>query len=148
MSENQPDSPESAVSPNDDGSSERSRLENQWGMFCHLAGLAVLLIPATGNIIGPLIIWLIKKDEFPFVNSEGKESLNFQISITLYSVIFAILKLVGVRYIVIFAIYASVIFNIFIVSTYVFVIVEIILAAIKTNHGIPYKYPLTIRFIK
>lgn len=135
MSENQPDNLEPVVNPNDDGSSGRSRLENQWGMFCHLAGLAGAIIPTFGNIIGPLIIWLMKKDEYPFVNSEGKESLNFQISITIYYLVSALFWLVCVGYIVTIAIYA-------------FVIVEIILACIKTNEGIPYKYPLTIRFLK
>lgn len=83
MSENQPDNLE-PVSSGDNGSAGNNRLENQWGMYCHLAALAGVIFVAVGNILGPLIIWLMKKDEFPFVNSEGKESLNFQISITIY----------------------------------------------------------------
>ena len=54
--------------------------ERMWGMFCHLAALAGFIIPF-GNIIGPLIVWQIKKEEFPFVEDQGKESLKFQISI-------------------------------------------------------------------
>jgi len=53
--------------------------EKQWGMFTHLAGLATFIIPF-GHIVGPLIIYLIKKDEYDFVKDQGKEVLNFQIA--------------------------------------------------------------------
>src|SRR3954467_5501803 len=49
-----------------------------WGMLAHLSSLAGLVIPF-GNFIGPLVVWLMKKDQQPFVNDQGKESLNFQI---------------------------------------------------------------------
>lgn len=127
----------STVQPEDPGQpgGANNRVENQWGMFCHLAALAGLIVPIAGNIVGPLVIWLMKKDEFPFVNSEGKESLNFQISISIYYLASALLWLVCVGYV------AS-------IAVYVFALVEIIMAAIKTNEGKSYKYPLTIRFIK
>ena len=55
-------------------------------MLCHLSSLAGSVIPF-GNIVGPLVVWLIKKDEYAFVDDQGKESLNFQISITIYTVV-------------------------------------------------------------
>ena len=55
-------------------------VEKQWGMFTHLAALAVFIGIPFGSIIGPLIIYLIKKDEYEFVNDQGKEVLNFQIT--------------------------------------------------------------------
>lgn len=134
MSENQPDNLEPVVNPDSGGSSGMSHLERQWGMFCHLAGLAGALIPAFGNVIGPLIIWLMKKDEFPFVNTEGKESLNFQISIAIY--------LAGSMCLFIFGGWIAAI------AVQIFAIVQVILASIKANEGKPYKYPLTIKFIK
>jgi len=60
---------------------------NVWAMWCHLSALGVLLFPLGGNILGPLIVWLSKR-EIPIVDENGKEALNFQISATIYSVIF------------------------------------------------------------
>lgn len=108
--------------------------ERTWAMLTHLLGLAGLLVPL-GNIIGPLIIWAIKKDEFPLVDDQGKESLNFQITVTIGYVICIILMfvLIGIFLIIPLAIYS---------------LVMIIIASIKANDGEAYRYPLTIRFIK
>ena len=57
-----------------------------WAMMCHLSALAMYVLPTLGNIIGPLIVWLIKREESSFIDEHGKESLNFQISVTIYSV--------------------------------------------------------------
>ena len=61
-----------------------------WGIFCHLGALSMYLGVPLGNILVPLIIWLIKKDDLPLVDEHGKQSLNFQISLMLYAVIAAI----------------------------------------------------------
>ena len=107
--------------------------ERTWGMLCHLSALAMFLIPF-GNIIGPLVIWLIKKDESSFVDDQGKESLNFQLSITIYALISAILILV--------------IIGIFLlIGLGILTLVLIIVAAVKSNSGEKFRYPLTIRFI-
>ena len=105
------------------------------GMLCHLLSLTQLLGVPLGNILIPLIVWLIKRDEDPFVDLCGKESLNFQISMTLYMMIagFLILLFVGL-----FMIPILMILN----------IVYTIIAAIKASQGTSYTYPLTIRFIK
>jgi len=65
--------------------------EKTWGLFCHLSAFGLFVFPPFGNILGPLIIWLIKKDESPYVDKQGKESLNFQISFTIYAFIAGIL---------------------------------------------------------
>ena len=70
---------------------EVSKDARMWAMFCHLAGLVGYLIPLIGNIVAPLIIWQIKKDELPFVDEQGKEAVNFQISMSLYALIGIIL---------------------------------------------------------
>ena len=64
--------------------------ERTWAMLCHLGAFAGLIFPFA-NIFAPLVIWLIKKDESLFVEDQGKESLNFQISMTIYCVVAAIL---------------------------------------------------------
>lgn len=107
--------------------------ERNWGMFCHLAALAGFIIPF-GNIIGPLIVWLMKREEYPFVNDQGKESLNFQISILIYIAISVVLALLLIGFLLLAAIG-------------VFSLVMIIMAAIKANEGVTFRYPLSIRFI-
>lgn len=111
-----------------------NREENMWAMFCHLSAFAIFIIPSFGNIIAPLIIWLIKKDEFPLVNDQGKEAINFQITMTIYFIV-------------------SIIFSFFIIgiplliALFFFIPIVTIIAAIKANEGEMYRYPLTIRFI-
>src|SRR5437763_15332925 len=69
----------------------------QWAMLAHLCGFAGYFIPF-GNIIGPLIIWMAKREQYPFVDDQAKEALNFQISLTIYAIAAAlsILVLVGI----------------------------------------------------
>lgn len=106
--------------------------ERTFGMLCHLAALAGFIFPF-GNIIGPLIIWAIKKDEFPWVDHQGRESLNFQISMTIYLIIsaFLIIILIGI-----FLLVALGILN----------LIFVIMASIKANNGEEFSYPLSIRF--
>lgn len=109
--------------------------ERTWAMACHLSALALFVGVPFGNIIGPLIVWMIKKDEMPLVDDQGKESLNFQISTTLYAAVAAILVLVliGIP---------------LLIGLAIFDLVMLIMAAIKANEGIAYRYPLTIRLLK
>ena len=108
--------------------------EMQMGMFCHLASLVGYVVPF-GNILGPLILWLIKKDTMPFVDSEGKESVNFQISMTVYMLVSGVLMFfcIGLPMLIGFA---------------VFDIIVVVLACIESSKGRPYRYPLCIRFIQ
>lgn len=72
---------------------ETEKQARTWGMLCHLTALCCWVGVPFGNIVGPLIVWLIKKDETPLVDEQGKESLNFQISISIYAIVAAILTL-------------------------------------------------------
>lgn len=108
--------------------------DKTFGMLCHLTALVGCIIPL-GNILGPLVIWLIKKDQSAFVNDQGKESLNFQISIAIYGIVSAILI------IVLIGILTSIVIGIF-------WLIMVIMASVKANDGIAYRYPLTIRFLK
>jgi uncharacterized protein len=108
--------------------------ERQWALFAHLSALIGYIIPF-GSIIGPLIIWQIKKNEMPFVNDQGKEALNFQITVAIAAIVCMILifVLIGIFLLWILAI-ADLVF--------------IIIAAIAANNGQAYRYPLCLRFVK
>ena len=69
-----------------------------WAMVCHLSALSGYFIPL-GNILGPLIVWAIKKDEFAFVEAQGKEAINFQLSMTVAYLISIVLCLVFIGFI-------------------------------------------------
>lgn len=107
-----------------------------WAMLCHLSSFAgyVLTVPFAG-VIGPLVIWLIKKDEFPEVDEHGKEAVNFQISVAIYS-------LVGLA--LIFVLIGFVVLGVLLI----FDLVCVIQASVKANKGEHYEYPLCIRFVK
>lgn len=108
--------------------------ERMWGMLCHLSALAGCIIPF-GNVIGPLIVYSMKKDEYAFVADQGKESLNFQISILIYLAIsgLAVLLLVGILLLIIVGLAA---------------LILTVIASVRANDGEYYRYPLTIQFIK
>jgi uncharacterized Tic20 family protein len=106
-----------------------------WGMVCHLSALAMLTCIPFANVLGPLIVWLVKGKEIPFVNEQGKEALNFQITMTLVAIAALILSLVGIG---IFLGLALVVVN----------VVFIVLASIAANKGESYRYPVSLRLIK
>jgi len=103
-------------------------------MLCHLSAFAGYFIPF-GHILGPLVVWLLKREESAFIDAHGKEALNFQISVTIYAVISAILILVVIGFLLL-------------PILLVFEIIVVIIAAIRANNGAEYRYPLSLRFIK
>ena len=107
--------------------------ERNWAMGTHLAALLGLVFPF-GNVIGPLIVWLLKRNESPLVDQEGKESLNFQISMSIYMAVSAILIIVIIGFPMLFG---------FAIADLVLTII----AAVKTSNGERYKYPITLRFL-
>ncbi|MFA6134141.1 MAG: DUF4870 domain-containing protein [Phycisphaerae bacterium] len=115
--------------------SEGEKNARMWGMFCHLAAMAGFVFPFIGAIVGPLVIWLIKGNEHPFIDANGKNSLNFQISMVIYGLLSIPLWII---FIGIFTLAAVVIVD----------VVCVIIATIKANEGETFKYPLTIRFVK
>ena len=119
--------------------------ERQWAMFAHLSALVGGLLTSAaggwGTFIGPLVIWLVKKDTMPFVNDQGKEALNFNIPVAINCLALVLLSIVTLGIGLIIAIPAWVIVGIaWLVLT--------ILAAVKANEGVAYRYPLTLRLIK
>lgn len=119
--------------------------ERQWAMFAHLSallgGLVTGWVGGWGWFLGPLIIWLIKRDTMPFVNDQGKEALNFNITIT---IVYLILMAIGVATLGIGFILMLPLMVIVGITALVF----IILASIKANEGVAYRYPIALRLIK
>jgi len=105
------------------------------GMVCHLSALIGLLGVPLLNIVGPLVVWHWKKDQYAFVEDQGKESLNFQISMTLYGIVAGILTLILIGWVLLGIIW--------IVN-----LVLVIIAASKANKGEAYRYPLNLRLIR
>ncbi len=108
--------------------------ETMWAMFCHLGGLFGFIIPF-GNIIAPLAIWLIYRDKSPLVDDQGKESVNFQISLSIYLIAAALMVLLAIGLFLV-------------IGLFIFALVVIITAALRVRDGERYRYPLTIRFIQ
>ena len=106
-----------------------------WGLIAHLAALAGFTGIPAANILGPLIVWLIKKDEMPFVDEQGKESLNFQITVTI-----ALLVCIPLMFVCVGIVLA--------VIVGLAALILSIIAGIKANEGRHYRYPFTWRIIK
>ena len=117
--------------PGMDGPSSEAR---QWGMFAHLSALIGIIIPF-GNLLGPLIIWQMKKAEMPFVDDQGKEALNFQISVALAAVVCFILMVVVIGFPLLMLLGLA-------------ALVLTIIAGIKANEGQNYRYPFSWRLVK
>ena len=112
-----------------------SKEEQNWAMICHLSALAGFLIPF-GNIVGPLIVWLIKRAEMPMVDVHGKEAINFQITVSIAMVICVMLMLVLIGFVLAFVVGLG-------------ALVLTVMAAVKVSNGeFGYRYPLTIRLLK
>ena len=106
----------------------------QWAMFCHFAAFLGLVFPF-GNLLGPLIVWQIKKDLDPFVDAQGKEALNFQISVALAALLCFLLMVVVVGFPLL-------------VLVSIAALVLTIIAGIKANEGQAYRYPFCWRLVK
>ena len=106
-----------------------------WCVLCHAAALLGLFFHFLGHILGPLIVWLVKRGDSPEVDAHGKESLNFQISMLIYDAIAAILcvVLIGIP---------------ILIALWVLNTVLVIIASIQASEGKFYRYPITIRLIK
>lgn len=111
---------------------ELTREARNWAMFCHLAGLLGFGIPIIGHVIGPTAVWLLKREDHPFIDDQGKEAVNFQLSMTIYTVILCC-TIIGI---------------VLALALWVTDLVLIIIAASKAGDGEAYRYPLSLRLIK
>jgi uncharacterized Tic20 family protein len=118
------------TTPPEKPSAAPSADDRTWGMLAHLSSLIAMALGGM-TFLGPLIVWLVKKDQSAFVNDQGKEALNFQIAVMIVTLI-CMVTVVGILLIPLVAI-ADIIFT--------------ILGAVEANKGIAYRYPYTIRLI-
>jgi uncharacterized Tic20 family protein len=106
-----------------------------WNILCHASALLGVFVHFPGHLLGPLIVWLAKRDDSPEIDAHGKESLNFQISMLIYNVIAAVFCLVLIGFF-------------FLAVLWVLNAVFVIIASIQASDGKFYRYPMTIRFIQ
>ena len=127
-----------------------------WSMLCHLSALAGLLF-GLGSVLGPLLVWQIKKNELPEIDQHGKEALNFQLTILIINIVASVVFIGFLGAAFGFGRFWRSPFSLFsggfgIVS--ILVIINLVawilavIAGLKANNGEFYKYPIAIRFIK
>ena len=107
--------------------------ERTWATLIHLSGLAGFVFPF-GNLIAPLVLWLIRKDRSSFLDNQGREALNFQIAFSIYAILSGLL---------IFLLIGFVLLPVVLIGG----LVLMIIAAIRANEGTRYRYPLIFRVI-
>ena len=105
-----------------------------WCVLAHATALVGFLVPVAGHLVGPLIVWLAKRHDSPEIDTHGKESMNFQISMLIWNVIAAILCLVLIGIPIL-------------ILLHLLNIIFVIVASIQASEGKLYRYPLAIRLI-
>lgn len=139
--------------------------QSTWAMFCHLSTLVGYVIPF-GNYLGPFVVWLAKRREYPRVDDQGKEALNFQITLLLYVLslvaIGGVLTLIGIGvgagaaksaggvppWLAGLGVTGILLFVFLFLALGVYSLVMTIVAAVRASGGENYRYPLTLRLIK
>ena len=112
-----------------------SNTERNWAVFCHLGGFGLYLLPfAFGHVLVPLVIWLMKRNESPYIDHHGREALNFQISVTIYGIVAGVLAFVLVGFVLLAALV-------------VFQFVLMVIASVRASQGELYLYPFTLRLV-
>ena len=106
----------------------------QGAMLCHLAAFLGFVFPF-GSVVGPLILWQMKKEVDPFIDDQGKEALNFQITVAIAWIACIVLAFAVIGFFLMVALAIA-------------TVVLTIIGSIKANKGIVYRYPLTWRLIK
>lgn len=141
MNETTPGTPPPTASAGTPGADERL-----WALFAHLSILLGGIVTggwgfSIGCFLGPLIIWIIKKDTMPFVNDQAKEALNFAITIAIIGFALLMLTILSLGIGAILTIPLLLVVGIG-------ALVLVIIAAVKANEGVAYRYPLTLRLVK
>ncbi|MBN0977421.1 DUF4870 domain-containing protein [Pseudomonas sp. WS 5059] len=114
--------------------SAQNKEVRQWAMLCHFAAFLGLVFPF-GSVLGPLILWQVKKDMDPLIDDQGKEALNFQLTVAIAWLVCFVLGFVVIGFLLM-------------VVLVIAALVLTIIGGVKANKGIAYRYPLTWRLIK
>ena len=113
--------------------------ERMWAMFCHLSSLSMYIGIPFGNILGPVVIWMMHRDKSALIDDQGKEVVNFQLTMTIAFACAVVLAVSVIGLVVAIPVFAAL---------PVIQILFTVLGAMKANEGVTFRYPLTIRFIK
>ena len=105
-----------------------------WCVLCHVSALIGFFVPWAGHIVAPLIVWLVKRGDSAEIDAHGRESLNFQLSMLVYSIVSGILCLVLIGFVLL-------------AILHVLNVVFVIIASLRASEGKFYRYPFTIRFL-
>ena len=114
--------------------------ERTWALLAHLSAFSAF-ISGIGCILGPMIVWLVKRDSLPFASEQAKEALNFNITVALGFVALVILTIGTFGLFVLFAVPIG-------LALFVAWVVLTVIAALKVNEGVAYRYPFTLRLVK
>jgi len=114
--------------------------ERQWAMFCHLAGLAGFVVPF-GGIVGPLVLWQMKREESAFIDEQGREALNFNITMAGVMVIATSVTMVTMFFFV-GLLLVPLLFGLSIAW-----VAFAVIGALKASEGEAYRYPWSIRLV-
>jgi uncharacterized Tic20 family protein len=127
-----PPPPPSPPAPSGDHPSGLPNEVRNWGMGAHLSAFLGAWVALA--FVGPLVLWLVKREQHPFIEFHGREALNFNLSMTIYLIVagLASIVLIGLP---------------FLVAIGVAWLILPIVAAVKASNGESYRYPLTIRFL-
>jgi uncharacterized Tic20 family protein len=112
---------------------------HQWAMFAHLSALLAAIVGL--SFLGPLVIYLVKKDEHPFAADQAREALNFNLSVLIYGVV------LGIATFVLSLVLIGLLLIPVLIALGIAWIVLTIVAAVKANNGEAYRYPLTLRLV-
>lgn len=132
-------SPDEPSSPAPDPLPQPDDNARTWAMVAHLSALVGLLGNGIGFLLGPVVVWAIKKDQHPFVDEQGKEAINFQLTLLLAAV---------ASFVVMFTIVGLLVAIPALIAIAIVAVVFPIVAAVSANRGEHYRYPLTWRLIK
>ena len=113
---------------------EIAKEERIWAIICHLSALCGFLFPL-GNVVGPLVIWLVKRESSPYVAAHAKEAFSFNLSMVIYSAIATLLVFVYIGILLLLALF-------------LFWVISLAIAAIKASENKMYRYWFTLRFVK
>jgi hypothetical protein len=109
--------------------------ERTWAMIAHFSALGAFIIPLIGGVLGPLIVWLAKREQSAFVADAAKEALNFNISVLL----------AGAACVLLVFVFIGIPLS---AALFVFWLVMTVIAGIKASEGLPYRYPVSLRLVK
>ncbi len=132
-----------------------------WAMFCHLLGFLFFCGVPLGNVFGPLVVWMIRGKDSPFVDDQGREAVNFGITMNIVYLVLliALISWIGIPIVMValnqglVAVWALVVGTLssLLVFFVVFPLVHILLivvGAVRAANGAYHRYPFTIRFIR